>query len=103
MGRFARAWRVSHAGRADWDGAWRGWSVGCGWWARSTTSAPRTAVWRGDTPPMAAGAPLGRSDHVWRMDDLLHYRVPPARWRAPTKWGRRTKVEEALIARWSAV
>jgi len=52
----------------------------------------------GQTPAMAAGI----TDHVWSMDDLLHYRVPPARWRAPTKWGRRTKAEEAFIARWAA-
>lgn len=50
------------------------------------------------TPAMAAGI----TDHVWSMDELLHYRVPPARWQPPTKWGRRTKAEAALIARWAA-
>jgi hypothetical protein len=59
---------------------------------------PHRSLARGHTPAMAAGI----SDHVWGMDELLHYRIPPARWRAPTKWGRRTKAEEALIARWSA-
>lgn len=59
---------------------------------------PHGSLVRGQTPAMAAGI----TDHVWSMDELLHYRVPPARWRAPTKWGRRTKAEEALIARWAA-
>ncbi len=51
----------------------------------------------GTTPAMAA-----ISDHIWSMDELLHFCVPPARWHPPTKWGRRTKAEEALIARWVA-
>ncbi len=59
---------------------------------------PHRSLGRGQTPAMAAGI----SDHVWNIDELLHYRVPPTRWRAPTKWGRRTKAEEALIARWAA-
>jgi hypothetical protein len=59
---------------------------------------PHRSLARGHTPAMAAGI----TDHVWSMDELLHYRVPPARWHPPTKWGRRTKAEEALIARWAA-
>jgi transposase-like protein/IS1 family transposase len=58
---------------------------------------PHRSPASGQTPVMAAGI----SDHVWSMDELLHYRVPPARWQPPTKWGRRTKAEEALIARWA--
>src|SRR5665213_861912 len=57
---------------------------------------PHRSLAQGQTPAMAAGI----SDQRWSIDELLHYRVPPARWRAPTKWGRRTKAEEALIARW---
>lgn len=34
---------------------------------------------RGQTPAMAAGI----SDHVWTVSELLHYRVPPPRWRPP--------------------
>jgi hypothetical protein len=60
--------------------------------------APHRSLTRGHTPVMAAGI----SDHVWSMDELLHYRVPLPRWRAPKKWGRRTRAEEALIARWAA-
>jgi transposase-like protein len=59
---------------------------------------PHRSLATGQTPAMAAGI----SDHVWSMDELLHYRAPPARWRAPTKWGRRTKAEEALVERWAA-
>jgi len=59
---------------------------------------PHRSLVPGQTPTMAAGI----TDHVWSIDELLHYRVPPARWRPPTKWGRRTKAEEALIARWAA-
>jgi transposase-like protein len=51
----------------------------------------------GRTPVMAAGI----SDHVWTVTELLHYHVPPERWHPPAKWGRRTKAEEALIARWA--
>jgi hypothetical protein len=46
---------------------------------------------------MAAGI----SDHVWSIDELLHHRVPPDPWHPPKKWGRRTKAEAALIARWA--
>ncbi|MBF6571823.1 MAG: IS1 family transposase [Candidatus Binataceae bacterium] len=59
---------------------------------------PHRSLARGQTPAMAAGI----TDHVWSMDELLHYRVPPARWRPAEKWGRRTKAETALIARWAA-
>jgi len=59
---------------------------------------PHHSLAPGQTPAIAAGI----SDYVWSMDELLHYRAPPARWRAPTKWGRRTKAETARIARWAA-
>ena len=59
---------------------------------------PHGSLARGQTPAMAAGI----TDHVWSMDDLLHYHVPPLPWRPPRKWGRRTKAEEALIVRWAA-
>ena len=59
---------------------------------------PHRSLAMGQTPAMASGI----SDHVWSMDELLHYRVPLTRWRAPTKWGRRTKAEEALVERWAA-
>jgi transposase-like protein len=58
---------------------------------------PHDSLPHNATPAMAARI----TDHRWSMDELLHYRVPPARWRPPEKWGRRTKAEEALIARWA--
>jgi transposase-like protein len=57
---------------------------------------PHASLTDGQTPAMAAGI----TDHVWSVNEMLHYHVPPSPWRPPTKWGRRTKAEEALIARW---
>jgi transposase-like protein len=59
---------------------------------------PHGSLANGQTPAMASGI----SAHVWSVAELLHYRAPPARWQPPTKWGRRTKAEAALIARWAA-
>jgi transposase-like protein len=73
---------------------WALWLVG----AVYNFCTPHRSLTHGATPAMAAGI----SDHVWSMDELLHYRVPPERWRPPKKWGRRTKAEEAVIARWAA-
>lgn len=75
--------------------------LACGMWlvgAVYNFCTPHGSLGRGQSPAMAAGI----SDHVWSMDELLHYHVPPARWRPPKKWGRRTKAEEALIERWAA-
>ena len=59
---------------------------------------PHGSLTRGQTPAMAAGI----TDHCWSVHEVLHYHVPPPPWRPPTKWGRRTKAEEALIARWAS-
>ncbi len=58
---------------------------------------PHGSLARGQTPAMAAGI----SDHCWNVHEVLHYHVPPSPWRPPKKWGRRTKAQEALIARWA--
>lgn len=58
---------------------------------------PHGSLRPGATPAMAAGI----TDHVWDVDAVLHYHVPPSPWRPPTERGRRTKAEEALIARWA--
>ncbi len=58
---------------------------------------PHGSLARGQTPTMAAAI----TDHCWSVNELLHYRVAPAAWQPPKKWGRRTKAEEALIARWA--
>jgi transposase-like protein len=75
--------------------------LAAGMWLLGTVynfCTPHRSLAHGQTPAMAAGI----SDHVWSMEELLHYRVPPARWHPPKKWGRRTKAEEAVIARWVA-
>jgi len=48
------------------------------------------------TPAMAAGI----TDHVWSVGELLHYRVPPARWEPPRRRGRRSEAIQALCDRW---
>jgi hypothetical protein len=53
---------------------------------------------RPTTPAMAAQL----TDHCWSLDELLRYRVPPARWRPARHRGRRSRNERALIARWCA-
>jgi hypothetical protein len=62
-----------------------------------TTHASLTTEATGErTPAMAAGI----SDHVWSVDELLHYRVPPPQWEPPRRRGRRPKALQALIDRW---
>jgi transposase-like protein len=48
------------------------------------------------TPAMAAGI----TDHVWTVDELLHYHVGPPRWEPPRQRGRRSRALQALIDRW---
>jgi hypothetical protein len=78
----------------------RGARLEAGMWLVGTLynfCTPHGSLRGGETPAMAAGI----TDHCWRVDELLHYRVPPAAWRPPPKRGRRTKAEEALIAQWA--
>jgi transposase-like protein len=58
---------------------------------------PHASLTGRQTPAMAARI----TDHCWSVHELLQYHVPPLPWRPPKKWGRRTKAEEALIARWA--
>jgi transposase-like protein len=59
-------------------------------------SSLRGATGQRLTPAMAAGI----SDHVWSVDELLHYHVPPPRWVPPVRPGRRSRAFQALIDRW---
>lgn len=52
--------------------------------------------WVPRTPAMAAGI----TDHRWTMQELLCYRVPPARWTPPKRRGRQSKELKALIKKW---
>jgi transposase-like protein len=50
------------------------------------------------TPAMAAGL----TDHCWSLEELLRFRVPAPRWQPARHRGRRSRQEQALIARWCA-
>ncbi len=95
----ALTWRTRAGGRTvarlEAAGAlWAGWLVG----TLYNFCTPHTSLADAQTPAMAAGI----TDHRWSICEVLHYHVPPSPWRPPTKWGRRTKAEEALIERWVA-
>ncbi len=51
---------------------------------------------RRQTPAIAAGI----TDPVWTVNELLHYRVPPAHREPPRRRGRRSRMLQALIDRW---
>jgi hypothetical protein len=53
---------------------------------------------RPTTPAMAAGL----TDHCWLVEELLRTHVPPPRWQPTRHRGRRSRHEQALIARWCA-
>jgi hypothetical protein len=63
-------------------------------WHRSLT----TAAGQRRPPAMAAGI----TEHCWSGAELLHYRVPPARWQPPRQGGRPSRATKELIARWVA-
>jgi hypothetical protein len=52
--------------------------------------------WVQRTPAIAAGL----TDHIWTVDELLMYRVPPPRWKPPKRRGRPSKELLELINRW---
>lgn len=53
---------------------------------------------RPTTPAMAAGL----TEQCWSREELLRFRVPPPRWLPARHRGRRSRQEQALIARWCA-
>lgn len=62
---------------------------------------PHRSLAAGETPAMASRI----SDHQWSVDELLHYHVPPLRWRPPVRRGRRgrrPKELQRLVERWAA-
>jgi hypothetical protein len=52
--------------------------------------------WVQRTPAIAANL----TDHIWTVDELLMYPVPPPRWTPPTRRGRPSKQLLKLINRW---
>jgi transposase-like protein len=52
--------------------------------------------WLGRTPAMTAGL----TTHCWSVKELLSYRVPPPRWRPPTRRGRISAAMKEVIKRW---
>lgn len=61
---------------------------------------PHASLADGQTPAMASGI----TDHVWSVEELLHYRIPLPPWRPPIrrgKRGRRPKEVQRLVERWA--
>lgn len=52
--------------------------------------------WLRRTPAIAAGL----TDHLWSVEELLSFRVPPPLWRPPKRRGRPSKSMKALINQW---
>lgn len=52
--------------------------------------------WIPRTPAIAAGI----TDHRWTVQELLSFKVPPARWTPPKQRGRPSRARKQLIARW---
>jgi transposase-like protein len=58
---------------------------------------PHGSLARGHTPAMASGI----TDHLWSVNELLHYAIPPPSWQPPARRGRRSKQMQALVQRWA--
>lgn len=52
--------------------------------------------WVQRTPALAAAL----TDHIWTVDELLRFKVPPPRWSPPKRPGRPSKETLQLIERW---
>lgn len=53
--------------------------------------------WIQRSPAIAAGL----ADHIWTVDELLTYPLPPPRWTPPKRRGDRSRAMKALIRRWA--
>jgi transposase-like protein len=58
--------------------------------------APRGRRWLRRTPAIAAGL----TDHLWTVEELFNFRVPPAPWTPPKRRGPHSKETLALMKRW---
>ena len=52
--------------------------------------------WLRRTPAIAAGI----TDHLWTVEELLSFRVPPPRWKPPKRRGRLPYAMKELVAQW---
>ena len=52
--------------------------------------------WLRRTPAIAAGI----TDHLWTVEELLLFRVPPPRWQLPKRRGRPSHAMKELAAQW---
>lgn len=52
--------------------------------------------WLRRTPAIAAGI----TDHLWSVQELLCFRVPPPLWQPPKRRGRPSKATQELVAQW---
>jgi len=52
--------------------------------------------WLRRTPAIVAGI----TDHLWTVEELLSFRVPPPPWQPPKRRGRPSKAMKALMAHW---
>ena len=52
--------------------------------------------WLHRTPAIAAGI----TDHLWSVEELLSFKVPPSRWKPPKRPGRPSNAMKALVAQW---
>jgi transposase-like protein len=52
--------------------------------------------WLRRTPAIAAGI----TDHLWTVQELLSFRVPPPPWQPPRRRGRPSNALQSLVARW---
>lgn len=53
--------------------------------------------WLRRTPAIAAGI----TDHLWSVEELLSFQVPPPPWQPPKRRGRPSNATNALVAQWS--
>jgi len=52
--------------------------------------------WLRRTPAIAAGI----TDHLWTVQELLSFRVPPLPWKPPKRRGRPSNALKSLVAQW---
>jgi transposase-like protein len=52
--------------------------------------------WLRRTPAIAAGI----TDHLWTIEELLSFRVPPPRWKPPKRRGRPSHAMKELVTQW---